>query len=152
MASSRSEFHDWLGEYLSSFDRSITSRLTLEFPERVLCQSIIVFRHLVPILKSAGVGICVARFGLMPSSIGYLQELNVDSVKIDRRFIFDIYRHQANRFYVKILIQVAHSFSLKIYADGVEQLEDKAILNEMGINGMQGYLLSEPQPLDSLFS
>jgi len=152
VASSRSEFHDWLGKYLSSFDRSITSRLTLEFPERVLCQSIIVFRHLVPILKSAGVGICVARFGLMPSSIGYLQELNVDSVKIDRRFIFDIYRHQANRFYVKILIQVAHSFSLKIYADGVEQLEDKAILNEMGINGMQGYLLSEPQPLDSLFS
>ena len=150
VASSRSEFHHWLGEYLSSFDRSITSRLTLEFPERVLCQSIAVFRHLVPMLKSASVSICVTRFGLMPSSIGYLQELNVDSVKIDRRFIFDIYRHQANRFYVKILIQVAHSFSLKIYADGVEQLEDQAILHEMGINGMQGYLLSEPQSLDSL--
>lgn len=150
VASSRPEFHDWLREYLSSFDRSITSRLTLEFPERVLCQSIAVFRHLVPILKSVGVSICVARFGLMPSSIGYLQELNVDSVKIDRRFIFDIYRHQANRFYVKILIQVAHSFSLKIYADGIEQLDDQVILREMGINGMQGYLLSEPQPLDSL--
>lgn len=150
VASSRSEFHDWLGKYLSDFDRSITSRLTLEFPERVLCQSITEFRHLVPILKAAGVSICITRFGLMPSSIGYLQELNVDSVKIDRRFILDIYRHQANRFYVKILIQVAHSFSLKIYADGVEQLEDKAILHEMGINGMQGYLLSETQSLDSL--
>lgn len=150
VASSRSEFHDWLEKYLSSFDRSITSRLTLEFPERVLCQSIIVFRRLVPILKSVGVSICVTRFGLMPSSIGYLQELNLDSVKIDRRFIFDIYQHQANRFYVKILIQVAHSFSLKIYADGVEQLDDHVILREMGINGMQGYLLSEPQSLDSL--
>lgn len=150
LAASQQEFREWLSSALSQYPKSISRRLTLEFPESVLCKSIVQFRELVPIIKAAGVNICISRFGLMPSSIGYLQELAIDSVKIDRRFACGIHQHQANRFYVKMLIQIAHSFSLEILADGVEQDEDRAILQAMGINGVQGYLLSEPQTLESL--
>lgn len=143
-------FRQYLAQALRDAGLGASSRLIFEVPEMVLSKALDEFRDLIERIQPYHSLICLTHFGLVPSSLGHLQVLGLNCVKIDRRFVQDIHLHQANRFYVKILIQIAHSFSLKIYADGVECDEDKEILIRLGINGVQGFCMSTHHPIESL--
>ncbi len=101
-------------------------------------------------LHSRGFSITLDDFGTGYSSLAYLKQLPIDTLKIDRSFIADIKTDQESLTLVLSIIELAHNFSLKVVAEGVETLEHSTMLKENNCDYAQGYHYCRPQPLKVL--
>ena len=97
-------------------------------------------------LKELGVGIALDDFGTGYSSLGYLKDFPVHSVKIDRSFVKDIETDARDNALVRSIISMAHNMGLTVTAEGVETATQRALLEELGCDELQGYLFSRPVP------
>jgi diguanylate cyclase (GGDEF)-like protein len=120
--------------------------LTLEVTESMLLQDIDVACRRLQVLRQLGVRIAIDDFGTGYSSLSYLTQLPVDVVKIDRSFVKDLHIHSGGLVLVKAIVDLATALDLDIVAEGVEQVEEQAILNDLGCVHSQGYLYSRPVP------
>jgi diguanylate cyclase (GGDEF)-like protein/PAS domain S-box-containing protein len=97
-------------------------------------------------LKALGVQLSIDDFGTGYSSLAYLQQLEVDKLKIDMAFVRDMTTNANNAAIVKAVIALGHSLGLEIIGEGVETLEQARHLRTLRCNCMQGYLVSRPIP------
>ncbi|MGV8968271.1 MAG: putative bifunctional diguanylate cyclase/phosphodiesterase [Cellulomonas sp.] len=95
-------------------------------------------------LRELGVGISIDDFGTGYTSIGQLQHLHADILKIDRSFIGS--PTPGAHALVELMINAAHSFGLRVVAEGVERADQLTPLIEMTCDSAQGYYLARPQP------
>ena len=95
-------------------------------------------------LKKIGCKISIDDFGSGYSSLIYLKNFPVDSIKMDREFISDLINEKNQRKIVQTIIDLGHILNLQVVAEGVESEEEKKILNELNIDYIQGYLFSKP--------
>jgi EAL domain-containing protein (putative c-di-GMP-specific phosphodiesterase class I) len=100
----------------------------------------------VAALKALGVQLSIDDFGTGYSSLAYLQQLEVDKLKIDIAFVRDMTTNANNAAIVKAVIALGHSLGLEIIGEGVETLEQARQLRTLRCNCMQGYLVSKPIP------
>jgi len=84
-------------------------------------------------------------FGQGYSSFGYLQFLEVGTLKIDRRFLTRL-DSSRERGLVQSMIQLAHRLQMRVVAEGVETEAVHACLVELGCDEAQGWLYGRPQP------
>jgi diguanylate cyclase (GGDEF)-like protein/PAS domain S-box-containing protein len=103
----------------------------------------------IKILKSIGIKFAVDDFGTGYSSLTYLQKLPVDSIKIDKSFIMDL-QHKSNREIVKMIINFAKLFNLKVVAEGVENIKTLEFLQTFGCDYYQGYFFSRAISSDDI--
>ncbi len=96
------------------------------------------------ILNTMGIIIALDDFGTGFSSLGYLQRLPIQLLKIDRRFISELDKDQHNQMLVRAIITLAHQFGIEVVAEGVESEAEKECLIEMGCDQVQGYLYNKP--------
>jgi EAL domain-containing protein (putative c-di-GMP-specific phosphodiesterase class I) len=89
----------------------------------------------------------VDNFGTHPNGFSYLYALRPDYLKIDGSLIRQLDHSEEDRFFVSSLISVAHSLEIKAYAEHVERPMQQQLLEEMQIDGTQGYLYGAPTPL-----
>jgi diguanylate cyclase len=99
-------------------------------------------------LEHAGFKLAVDDFGMGHSSLSHLMHLKIDTLKIDRSFIFGITSNQHNQALVSALISVGRSLSIDIVVEGVESAEDAETLRMLGCGLAQGYHYGRPMPLD----
>jgi EAL domain-containing protein (putative c-di-GMP-specific phosphodiesterase class I)/FixJ family two-component response regulator len=97
-------------------------------------------------LKKLGVAISIDDFGTGYSSLSYLTQYPFDTLKIDRSFIRNITDGSRNAAIVKAIIEMAHSLSLEVIAEGVETESEKDLIVRYQCDYMQGYLFSRPLP------
>jgi EAL domain-containing protein (putative c-di-GMP-specific phosphodiesterase class I) len=95
-------------------------------------------------LNKMGVALSVDDFGTGYSSLAYLQNLPVDSIKIDKSFCMSMSEDAGNATIVQSTIDLGHNLGLKVVAEGVETLEVYNKLAELGCDYAQGYFLSRP--------
>jgi diguanylate cyclase (GGDEF)-like protein len=95
-------------------------------------------------LRDLGIGIAIDDFGTGYSTFNYLQELPLDTLKIDRSFISRLTESSANLSTVRAITGLARQLGLKTVAEGVESEEHLAQLNEIGCDLVQGFLLARP--------
>jgi PAS domain S-box/diguanylate cyclase (GGDEF) domain len=96
-------------------------------------------------LKKMGIKVSLDDFGIGYSSLNYLRQLPIDTVKIDHSFIMDILAEgSTSRSIVEAIISLSHSMGLKIVAEGVETDEQLEFLKKHNCDCVQGYLLSKP--------
>ena len=101
-------------------------------------------RHLQA-LRRLGVGISVDDFGTGYSSLSYLAEIPLDSLKIDKSFVADLESRQTSRTLARTVINLAHELGVRSVAEGVENERQFTILQEMGCEVIQGYLVGRPE-------
>jgi diguanylate cyclase (GGDEF)-like protein len=89
-------------------------------------------------------------FGIGYASLGCLQKLPIDVVKVDRSFISKIPGDLNSLAIVKAIIAMAHTLGLKVVAEGVETEEQLKCLRSFGCDEFQGYLFSPPKPPEDL--
>jgi len=96
-----------------------------------------------------GTGICFALddFGAGPVSLRYLKDFYFDAVKIDGQFVRGVHASADNQVIVTALIAVARQFDLLTIAENVEDRADAEVLQQMGVDCMQGYLFGAPSVL-----
>lgn len=102
-------------------------------------------------LQGLGCQFALDDFGAGHASFGYLRMLPVDCIKIDGMFIRDIVDDKVNRIFSRSIIEIAHTFNMKVTAEYVENQEIIDLLESMGVDYLQGYAISRPVPLDSIF-
>lgn len=93
-------------------------------------------------LHQAGVRVAFDDFGTGFASLRHLRDLPVGMVKIDKSFICSLETDQADRAVVMSVIELAHRLGKKVTAEGVETRAQAAILELLGCDRIQGYLVS----------
>ena len=97
-----------------------------------------------------GVHISIDDFGTGYSSLAYLKQLPIDELKIDCSFVRQMTTNKADATIVRSTINLAHSFGLRVVAEGVEDLATLELLSAFHCDLAQGYYLSRPLPVEQL--
>jgi diguanylate cyclase (GGDEF)-like protein len=95
-------------------------------------------------LRALDVRLGLDDFGTGYSSLSYLRELPLNQVKIDRSFVVEIPRDEANAAIVRAVVNLAHALGFEVVAEGVEESSQLETLRSLGVDLIQGYLLARP--------
>jgi diguanylate cyclase (GGDEF)-like protein/PAS domain S-box-containing protein len=98
-----------------------------------------------------GMKILVDDFGNGCSSLSQLQRLSVDVLKVGRNFTREIDRSEKGRAFFAAMIAMAHALGMRAVAEGVENEEQVRILEALGCDEMQGFLIAPPLRPDEMW-
>jgi EAL domain-containing protein (putative c-di-GMP-specific phosphodiesterase class I) len=98
-------------------------------------------------LRALGVGVALDDVGTGFSSMAYLRDLPLDTLKIDRSFVAEVDRDARNASICEALLTLGRSLGLQVVAEGVENDAQLQWLRAHGCDQVQGYLLGRPAPL-----
>jgi diguanylate cyclase (GGDEF)-like protein len=121
-------------------------RLELEVTESALTDNAGHCGENVRALRELGVRFALDDFGTGFSSLGRLQEFEVDRIKIDRSFISGFGKSNGDEAIVQAIVDLAHAKGLRTTAEGVETSEQGDYLKNIGCDELQGFLLSRAVP------
>jgi EAL domain-containing protein (putative c-di-GMP-specific phosphodiesterase class I) len=97
-------------------------------------------------LKEMGLMVAIDDFGVGYSSLGYLKQLPIDMLKIDRSFVSEVSSDPDDAALVMAIITLAHNLRLKVLAEGVETEDQLRFLRLLRCDEGQGYLFGKAQP------
>ncbi|MCF2950345.1 EAL domain-containing protein [Paraglaciecola aquimarina] len=118
--------------------------LELEITEGVIIYNEVETLETLKALKDLGVKLAIDDFGTGYSSLSYLKKFNIDKLKIDQSFVGHIASDSADKSIVKAIIELGRNLQLTLIAEGVEELEQLTVLQDMGCDEIQGYYFSRP--------
>lgn len=95
-------------------------------------------------LKDLGLKISIDDFGTGYSCLSYFKRIPADELKIDQSFIRNLKKDKDDEHITRVIIELAHRFSMKVVAEGVEDEESCLKLKEFGCDFIQGYYFSKP--------
>jgi EAL domain-containing protein (putative c-di-GMP-specific phosphodiesterase class I) len=101
-------------------------------------------------LKELGCAFSLDDFGSGLSSFGYLKQLPVDYLKIDGSFVRKMEAGDVEFSMVSTINHLAHVMGLKTIAECVENKAQLSLLEEMGVDFVQGYAISAPVPMETV--
>ena len=121
-------------------------QLEVEITENVLIDSLEDSIKKLGQLKAMGVRLALDDFGTGFSSLTYLRNLPVETLKIDKSFIDKILEDRVQKDFVRSIIDMAHTIGLQVTAEGVESEVQLENLLQFGCDSVQGYIFSKPVP------
>ncbi len=122
--------------------------LDMEITEGIVIQRVDDAIATMTTLSEHGISFSLDDFGTGYSSISYLKRLPVSTLKIDRGFVRDIIEDRNDRVLVETIITMGRLLDMELVAEGVEEVEQLAILKSFGCDYYQGYLSSQPIPIE----
>lgn len=128
----------------SAIELEITENATMANPERAL----IILKR----LHGMGIRMAIDDFGTGYSSLGYLKSLPVSKIKIDKSFVLEMLGSKSDAKIVHATIDLAHNLGLQVVAEGVENDEVLALLDQLRCDEVQGYCISVPLPGNEVLS
>jgi diguanylate cyclase (GGDEF)-like protein len=102
-------------------------------------------------LKALGLSIAMDDFGVGYASLGYLERLPIDSLKIDRSLVDGVAEDARKQRVVATVVALAETLGLRVVAEGIEVPEDAERLIALGCRFGQGYLFARPMEAPVLF-
>lgn len=118
--------------------------LCLEITERCRLLDVNMLAGIVTLLRQKGIKVAIDDFATGFSSLGVIRAFTVDTIKIDRSFVKDIEKSEADRITVRFISEVATGFNADVCAEGVENSNMREWLNKYNISKLQGYHYSKP--------
>ncbi|HEY2345989.1 MAG TPA: EAL domain-containing protein [Xanthomonadaceae bacterium] len=120
--------------------------IDIEVTESLVMEDIEHSIHLLKSLRDMGCRIAIDDFGTGYSSLNYLARLPADVIKIDHTFTAQLAHSPESMSLITNIITLAHSLSLKVVAEGVEEQEQVKLFRLLRCDELQGYLLGRPMP------
>lgn len=125
--------------------------LELELTESILMQSFDMVNDKLEGLRKAGVRIALDDFGKGYSSLSYLRQLPISTLKIDKSFIDHIAVAPEGNILIEAIVCMGKKLGLLIVAEGVETEEQFEYLARGRCDVIQGYLLGKPMTSQKIF-
>ncbi|MBV6651813.1 MAG: EAL domain-containing protein, partial [Hoeflea sp.] len=97
-------------------------------------------------LRQLGVLLSLDDFGSGYSSLGYLNRLPFDQLKVDRSFVSDIDTDVRKQKVMRGILELGRGLGFDIVVEGAETLEEVTVIRDMGCDAIQGYYYSRPAP------
>jgi predicted signal transduction protein with EAL and GGDEF domain len=110
-------------------------------------------KHVVGVLqdlRNAGIRTFLDDFGTGHSSLSVVHQFPLDGLKIDRSFVSDIGARRRYAAMIHSIMDMAHNLNMDVVAEGVESIEQVALLQALGCSRGQGYLFSPPVTPDQM--
>ncbi|HEY4355885.1 MAG TPA: EAL domain-containing protein [Acidobacteriaceae bacterium] len=123
------------------------SRVVLEITEHATVDDYEALRAELAPLRARGLRLAIDDAGAGYSSMRHILSLHPDLIKLDMSITRDIDKDPKRRALAKALISFAHETKSLITAEGVETAEELEVLQNLGVDEVQGYFLGRPQPL-----
>jgi diguanylate cyclase (GGDEF)-like protein/PAS domain S-box-containing protein len=120
------------------------AQLTLEVTETVLMNGIENATSTLAALRELGVTLSIDDFGTGYSSLSYLATLPIDQLKIDRSFVERMSVDAEGGEIVRAIFKLGSALNKQVYAEGIETGTQLKLLEELGCEFGQGFLLSRP--------
>jgi diguanylate cyclase (GGDEF)-like protein len=126
------------------------ARLTFEITEGALLQDFDLAAEMIDSLKHLGARIALDDFGVGFSSLGYVQRLKPDRIKIDRSFVTAIEDGDTAPSIIRAIVDLCRHLDVGCVIEGVETASQLAILRGLGARFVQGYHFSKPLPFAAI--
>ncbi len=124
-------------------------RLELEITEGVLLKDKTRTLKILRRLKDLGVRVAMDDFGTGYSSLSSLQSFPFDKLKIDRSFVMNLTDESDTQTIIRAIIALGRGLNLPVIAEGVESDQQLELLRSEECDGIQGYLIGKPLPIES---
>src|SRR5665213_600660 len=118
--------------------------LQIELTESVMLGGLENAAATIKRLQSLGVSVAVDDFGTGYSALSYIADLPFNALKIDRTFMKEIMQRSESRVLVQSLVLLAQQLGMKVIVEGIETEAQLKVVEEMGADQVQGYLLGRP--------
>lgn len=122
------------------------SDLHLEITESAYTEDAKQIVEVVSGLRDKGFRIEMDDFGSGYSSLNMLSALPIDVLKLDMMFIRTAFSGAGNTRMIEIILDISHSLSVPMIAEGVETEEQMLTLKKLGCDIVQGYYFAKPMP------
>ena len=119
-------------------------RVVIELTEQAPIEDLNLLQTALHHYRDMGFSIALDDLGAGYSSLRLWPELHPEYVKIDRHFVDGIHQDPIKREFVVSILQMANASRAQVIAEGIEQPEELAVLEEIGIDWVQGYWLGRP--------
>lgn len=116
--------------------------MDLELTESLVMEDVETSQKLLHRLQEEGFSTAIDDFGTGHSSLGQLQRLPINILKLDQCFVRELHNNQRNQVVVKAIMDMAHGLNIVTVAEGVETAQELLVLKELACRAMQGYLFS----------
>ena len=126
------------------------SRIHFEVTETMAISNLQAANEFIKKIKQFGCGFSLDDFGSGLSSLSYLKNLDVDTLKVDGVFIRDILDDPIDEEMVSSINNIGHVMGMKTVAEYVENEATANKLIKMGFNYLQGNYIGHPVPLEDL--
>lgn len=125
-------------------------QIELELTEQVFIENIQSHTNFMHAVREHGISLAIDDFGVGYSSLSYLKNFPVTSLKIDRSFIRELPEDEDDAVIVQTIINLAKNLNIQLVAEGIETSEhvDFLMHRECGVG--QGYLFSRPLPAEQM--
>ncbi|WP_299256888.1 EAL domain-containing protein [uncultured Kushneria sp.] len=124
--------------------------LQLEINEGVFRHHPEVIGQILHDIRALGVSIVLDDFGTGYSALSYIDQYEIDAIKVDRAFVLRMVLHKRSMAIMQSLLWLGRTLELDIVAEGVETLEQLQMLQRLGCPLAQGYFLSRPMAPDQI--
>jgi diguanylate cyclase (GGDEF)-like protein/PAS domain S-box-containing protein len=126
------------------------AQLKVEITENLLMQDMDAVVPKLRELQRRGSQIAIDDFGMGYSSLSYLRQFPIDTLKIDRSFVADIRAEQRGVSIIDAIVAMARGLRLDVIAEGVENRVQLRYLQTQGCSEVQGYIFSPPVDAQAL--
>jgi EAL domain-containing protein (putative c-di-GMP-specific phosphodiesterase class I)/DNA-binding CsgD family transcriptional regulator len=127
-------------------------QLCLEITETAASRDTARMMDILTRARLKGFQLAIDDFGTGYSSLKALRQLPFSVIKIDRSFVTDMTTSPDSRAIVKSIIGLAANMNMSTIAEGVETEETAELLEYMGVDALQGYLIARPLPVEAIAS
>jgi EAL domain-containing protein (putative c-di-GMP-specific phosphodiesterase class I) len=125
-------------------------RLELEITETALVDNLEIAKRAIDQLRLAGIRIALDDLGTGYATLGQLQTLHLDKIKIDRSFVDHVCKNNESMVIVRAILGLASGFGLTTTAEGIEDVEQLEYLKANGCSEGQGFLFGKAVPVQSV--
>ena len=119
-------------------------RLKIEITESIFMEDMDRINTILSTLNNQGIGIAIDDYGTGYSSLSYLKRLPITHLKIDRSFIGDVSSDIAAQAIVQSTLLMAQSLGIEVVAEGIETIDQEALLKVLKAEYGQGYHFWRP--------
>ncbi|RZQ51349.1 diguanylate phosphodiesterase [Pseudoalteromonas phenolica] len=140
------QFVIWLERRLLK-DANISSKLIFEVSEFGLQQNIKASKRFIDMVHRVGARITVERFGVGLTSFKFFRDLKPDFIKMDASYTRGLEEDKNNQYFMRLMVDLAHRIGVSVFAEGVENQEEKHVVETLCLDGVQGYYIEKPKEI-----
>jgi diguanylate cyclase (GGDEF)-like protein len=144
-------FLEWLLSAMAKYGIDGTN-LVFEITEAAAAANLAVVQQFIRRLTSHGVRFALDDFGTGVSSLAYLKNLEISTIKLDGSYVRDVLTNTRSQALVRAIVQLADAMGITTVAEYVESNGVRDRLAALGIQFGQGFALGRPGPLDDVIA
>ncbi len=137
-------FQAWLKDFFKQHQK-LSTKIVLEVNETGIQANTTASANFVKLVHSLGLKVSIEHFGMGLSAFRFFKEVRPDFIKLDGSFTKQIETNEDNKFFVKMMVDLTKRIGVSVIATNIESQSEKIELEQLLVDGLQGFYISSPK-------